>query len=87
MRKILITKAFKLYSSSSLVYFDSDQKLSVCKDFSAVTNTVVCECFSNFLYFDYRDAPKVLPFTELLSRLVTHLSWADLRNFNRDSVR
>lgn len=59
-----------MYPILSLAYFDSDQKLSACKDFSAVTNTVVWECFSNFWYLDYRDAPKVLPFTEHLSRLV-----------------
>lgn len=70
MRKLLINKAFKLYPILSLAYFDSDQKLSVCKDFSAVTYTVVWECFSNFWYVDYRDAPKVLLFTEHLSRLV-----------------
>ena len=44
----ITNKAFKLYPILSLAYFDGDQKLSVCKDFSAVTNTVVWECFSNF---------------------------------------
>lgn len=48
MRKILITKAFKLYSSLHLAYFDSDQKLSAHQDCSAVINTVVWDCFSSF---------------------------------------
>lgn len=51
MRKLLINKGLKLYPILSLAYFDSDQKLSVCKDSSAVTNTDVWESFFQFLIF------------------------------------